>query len=372
VGDVNWGSIVPVVPQLAEDRPTNQQLPWWLTPATVLDCFKGAKRSACDWYRIGDATLGIESDDSILRERFRRVYGECLSTYSAKAGPHLLCRVQRMEEVPAHCVTFTGPGDTELADFMLGLFRDRGYVELEPSAPGWRTIGVAGRANPVLISKGNCLLVADAEPWQPLIANTAVNLVMSIQSDVLFFHAAAVGIGDAGVVIMGPKGSGKTTLSMALASRKQDFLGDEIAAVRTCTNELVPVRRAVSIRPGLRSSAIEQALRLRWFPTEDFPDGLTRVRVEPSQFFPPPQQCSILLRSIFFLRAFENRARVESFVPGIADLNLLAPLPCSFSGNSPARLLLRVARLVSNVHCYHLWPGMPDETASLVERIARQ
>lgn len=368
---MNGGFSVPVTRHVADGGFTDRQSAWWQTPSSILACFEDANPFVCDWYRIGDATLGIESDDSTLRERFRRIYGECLSGYGPKTGVRLHCRVQRRDGVPGLCVTFTGPGETTLVDFILDLFRGRGYVELHVSAPGWRAIGLEGRSNPILISKGNHLLVDAAEPWQPLIANAAVNWAMSMQPDVLFFHAATVGIGDAGVLIIGAKGSGKTTLSMALASRGHDFLGDEIAAVRTRTNELLPMRRAVSIRPGLRAATVEQTLRERRYPAEEFPDGSTRVRVEPGEFFPATQQRSLLLRSIFFLRAFEDHARVESFVPGVDDLKLLAPLPCCFSGTSLAGPFMRVARLLSSVHCYRLYPGLPDETACLVERIAR-
>jgi hypothetical protein len=360
-----------VARHLAEGGFTNTQSAWWQTPSSILACFENVNPSVCDWYRIGDATLGIESDDSTLRERFRRIYGECLSRCPPSTGVRLHCRVQRKGGVPAHCVTFTGPGETTLVDFMLDLFRDRGYVELNVPAPEWRAIGLEGRCNPILISEGNRLLVDEAEPWQPLIANCAVDWAMSIQPDVLFFHAATVGIGDAGVLIVGAKGAGKTTLSMALASRGQDFLGDEIAAVRTRTNELLPMRRAVSIRPGLRAATVEQRLRDREYPAEKFPDGSSRVRVEPGEFFPSTRERSLRLRSIFFLRGFEDRARVEAFVPGVDHLKLLAPLRCCYSGASPAGPLMRVAKLLSSVHCYHLCPGMPDETAILVERIAR-
>lgn len=370
MGHVNPGAIDPVPLHLAQPGLTDRP-PWWQMPSDILACFEGVSPSGCKWYRIADASLGIESDDFALRTRFQRVYGECVSSYNATVEPRLHCRVQIVNEVPARSVTFSGPGETELVDFMLDLFRDRGYVELNPETSGWRAIGLTGRSHPILISKGNHCLVDAAEPWQPLIANCAVNWAMSMQPDVLFFHAGAVGVGDAGVLIIGGKGSGKTTLSMALAARGQDFLGDEVAAVRTHTTELLPMRRAVSIRHGPRSSSVDRTLRDRRYPTEQFPDGSTRVRVDPGEFFPSAHERSPLLRSIFFLRAFEDRARVESFQPRVPDLRLLAPLPCTFWGTSPAKPLMQAARLLSSANCYNLYPGMPDETASLVERIVR-
>ncbi len=369
---VNRSSIDPVALHLSDPGLTDRLSPLWHNPADLLACFERVSHSECDWYRIADASLGIESDDFALRARFQQLYGECLSGFPANAEARLHCRVQVMDALPAHCVSFTGTGEINVIDFMLDLFRDRGYVELNPETPGWRAIGLAGESCPILISRGNRILVDAAKPWQPLIANCAVNWTMHMQREVLFFHAAAVGLGDAGVLIIGGKGAGKTTLSMALAARGHDFLGDEIAAVRTRTAELLPMRRAVSIRPGPQSSRVNQMLQHERYPAEQFPDGSTRMRAEPGEFFPAPRERPLPLRSIFFLRPFEDRARVESFVPAAADLRLLAPLPCTFWGTSPARPLMQVARLLSGVNCCNFYPGMPDESACLVERIARK
>ncbi len=360
-------ALPPLDPGL-NDRPS----PWFHAPSDFLACFERVIHSECDWYRIADANLGIESDDFSLRTRFRQLHGECLSSRADITGPRLHCRVQVVDSLHAHCVSFTGTREMDVIDFMLDLFRDRGYVEMKLETPGWRAIGLRGQAGPILISRGNRLLVDAAKAWQPLIANCAVNLAMRMQRGVLFFHAAAVGVGDAGVLIIGGKGAGKTTLSMALAARGHGFLGDEIAAVRTGTAELLPMRRAVSIRQGPRSSSVDEMLQNRRYPNEQFPDGTTRVRVEPGEFFPTLQERPLPLRSIFFLRRFEDRARAESFVPGVSDLHLLAPLPCTFWGVPPAKPLMQVAKLLSGVNCYHFYPGMPDESACLMERIARK
>ena len=369
---VNSGSIYPVALPALDPGLNDRPSPWFHVPSDLLACFEHRGHSACDWYRIADASLGIESDDFSLRARFQQLYGECLSLRADTAEPRVRCRVQVMDSLPAHYVRFSGTREINVIDFMLDLFRDRGYVEMKPETPGWRAIGRTGQAGLILISRGNRLLVDAAKAWQPLVANCAVNWAMGMQRGVLFFHAAAVGVGDAGVLIIGGKGAGKTTLSMALAARGHDFLGDEIAAVRTRTAELLPMRRAVSIRPGPQSSRVDQMLQHGRYPAEQFPDGSTRMRAEPGEFFPAPRERPLPLRSIFFLRAFEDRARVESFVPGAHDLRLFAPLPCTFWGTTPARPLMQVARLLSGVNCYHFYPGMPDESACLVERIARR
>jgi hypothetical protein len=253
----------------------------------------------------------------------------------------------------------------------LDLYRDRGYVEMHSGAAGWRCIGLARIGHPLLISKGTQVLVDAAQLWQPLIATYAINVAMQLQKDLLFFHAAAVGIGGAGVLMAGDKGAGKSTLSMALAAQGHEFFGDEVTAVRSRALELVPFRRAVSIRPGPRAPRVEEVLSRTATFTEKFPDGTTRTRAEAGKLFPRKVAESLPLRWAFFLRSFEDCPRAEAFVPRATDLRMLAPLPCTLFGGSPAMTMLRVAKLLSKVNCYFLHPGQPEETARLVEEIVR-
>jgi hypothetical protein len=141
--------------------------------------------------------------------------------------------------------------------------------------------------------------------------------------------------------------------------------------VRSGTLELCPFRRAVSIRPGPQARQVEQILSNTGYSTERFPDGTTRKRAEASSLFPQAERPSLPLRWVFFLRGFEDLPRAEAFVPRAADLRLLAPLPCTLWGASAARLMMKVAKLLSSVKCYFLHPGLPEETARLVEGIVR-
>jgi hypothetical protein len=347
----------------------------WKNPEALLDRFSASEktRSLCDWYHFVDVLLGIESQDLRFRSRFRQLYGEFLS------GPRpvperfhdLHCRVQVRDGVPANLVTFTAPEQVGVVDFILDLYGDRGYVEMPDNPEGWRSLGLAGAGQPLLTAKGAHVLVDAPQPWQPLIATCAVNWVMRMQPDLLFFHSAAVGIGGTGVLIAGDKGAGKSTLSMALAAQGHKFLGDEIAAVRWQTLEIVPFRRAVSVRPGPQSRRVEKILRHNATFTEQFPDGTTRRRAEARDLFPGVVERSLPLRWVFFLRSFENSPRAEAFAPRTSDLRLLAPMLGTFWKTSPVQPMMQVAKLLSSVRCYFLHPGLPEETASLVEGIVR-
>lgn len=360
------------------DQPTKraaEQSAWWQHPSTLVERFRGfdGEAGSCDWYRIVDAFLGIESEDFRLRNRFKELYGEFLRDrpQASERVRSLHCRVQVRDDAPAHLVTFTAPEEVRIVDFILDLYHDRGYVEMHEANSDWRSLGVAGTARPLLTAKGAHVFVDASQTWQPLVATCAMNWVMRMQRDLLFFHAAAVGIDGAGVLITGGKGAGKSTLSMALAVEGHDFLGDEIAAVRSRTLELSPFRRAVSIRPGPQARRVEQSLRNGSHSTEQFPDGTTRTRAEAGKLFPRPVADSLPLRCVFFLRDFEKNPRAEAFLPRAQDLSLLAPLPCTFWSVSPSRPMMAIAKLLSSVNCYYLHPGSPEATARLVEEIVR-
>ena len=348
---------------------------WSPNPKALLDCFPHQEPAApvCDWYRIVDALVGIESQDLRFKSRFRQLYGEflCHPPRVSDRVQQIYCRVQVSDGVSTHLVTITTPEKVEIVDFLLNLYRDRGYAEMHDSPADWRSLGFARSGHPLLISKGAQVFVDAGQPWQALIATCVINLAMRMQSELLFFHAATVGIGGAGVLMAGDKGAGKSTLSMALAAQGNEFFGDEVAAVRSQTLELAPFRRAVSVRPGPQAPRVEKILGQTACFTEKFPDGTNRRRAEASKLFPRKVADSLPLRWVFFLRSFEDRPRAEAFVPRANDLRLLAPLPCTFLGASPAVTMMRVAKILSKVNCYFLHPGLPEETARLVEGIVR-
>jgi len=349
--------------------------PWWREPSNLLAQLSIAdgKFRPCDWYRIVDGFLGVDSEDLALRLRFETLYSEFLSPRPSppEATQRLLCRIQMHSGLPAHLVTFEAQSEIAIIDFILALFPGRGYAEMHGAAAGWRSIGVAGKTSPLLTARGCEVLVDAREAWQPLIANCAVNWVMQMQPAVLFFHAAAVAIAEEGVLIVGEKGAGKSTLSMALAAHGHDFFGDEIAAVRTEGFELAPFRKALSVRSGPQAPQVAEKLRSKCSVTESFPDGTIRSRAAANEFFPEVGARPRPLRRVFFLRGFEAQPRHESFRPRSEDLRFLAPLPCTYWGSSSAARVTQVAKLLSSVECYFLYPGQPEDTANLVERIVR-
>lgn len=321
------------------------------------------------WYRVGDGHFALRSDDAALRERVLQLYGDCAvaSPAPGDADPSVRCDVRVTSSFVL--VTFQDPEPLDPIAFALTVFPERGYAEHDSSASGWRLFG----AGPQFAFAEPHVLADRRTPWQGFIGNLAVNRLLRLQRDVVFFHAAAVLVGGRGVLLMGQKGTGKTTLSLALAALGHAFLGDELIGVRLPSLELVPVRRSATIKPGPAAAAVVEALARAPSVDEQFPDGSVRRRVPASRLFPavvrpPPHH----LAAIVFLEPFTSTPHLERLVPARSDVRRLTPLACSLWGMAGERRVMGLASLVARVPCYLVRPGPPEETAALIAQTVEE
>ena len=320
-----------------------------------------------EWYRLGDGYLEIRSDDDPFRERLELLFRECVVPAPAEDGlPRVRCTVRGPAGAAVALVTFDDPEPLDQIRFALELFPDRGYGETPSAVPDWRllTLPMPGGVGGVAVS-GDRLLVHRSTPWQALGGSLAMSRLFRLQRNLLFLHAGSVGIGGQGVLLMGPKGAGKTTLSLALAARGHAFLGDEIAGVRLDSLELVPVRRSLAVRDGPRAAAVGAALDREEAPYEPFPDGTSRRRAFAGQLFGEPAE-SLPLRRLVFLRGKGPAARLDPAPAGRELLGLLTPLGASMWGRTPMQAMRALLRLVSSVPAVMLDLGPPEATAELL------
>lgn len=66
----------------------------------------------------------------------------------------------------------------------------------------------------------------------------------------LLFHAAALEVDGAGLLLPGASGSGKSTLAAALASSGAGYLSDELVALDLAGGALVPYPKPISLKAG--------------------------------------------------------------------------------------------------------------------------
>ena len=267
-------------------------------------------------------------------------------------------------------------GDIELTDaepldtlrFILTIFPDRDYHEGPPSGD-WRTLLVPAPEGPRTIAiRGDRLRAEPGAPWQALAGNVAVNRLLRLQRDTLFLHAAAVQLEGRGVLLVGGKGAGKTTLALALAARGHRLLGDELCGVRTGSRVLVPVRRSVAVRTGPAAAAVGarlDALNAAWVP---FPDGTRRRRAPPAELFPgaTPASSAVPLTHIVFLRGYAPEALLEEVRPSREVTAWLTPLAATLWDRPPTDTVRRLLATITGARCWSLRAGNPDETADLL------
>ena len=301
--------------------------------------------------------------DEPFRARLHSLFLECLvPAPEASALPVVRCRADA--------------GDIELTDlepldalrFILTIFPDRGYSEGPPSGD-WRTLVVPTADGPrALAIQGDRMRAEAGAPWRALAGNVAVNRLLRLQRDTVFLHAAAVQPGQHGVLLVGAKGSGKTTLALALAARGHRLLGDELCGVRTAGKRLVPVRRSVAVRAGPAAAAVNARLDALGAPWIPFPDGSQRRRASPADLCAagPAGSGAVPLSHIVFLRGFAPRALLEEVRPSRQLLAWLTPLASTLWDRPPADTVRQLLGIVNSARCWTLCAGNPDETADLL------
>lgn len=331
----------------------------------------GLQRPPSHYYRFARGGLCLTCDDSQFADRFEILFAECASSQSELQGLPVFClELTTHHTSNTSLISFDAKEGLDYCTFILELFPERNLRILPTdNLAQWHCLIDSDGTEPVIAIRRGHLLVDRTYSWQAIVAQFAVSNVMQLQQDVRFFHAATMGIGRNGVLIVGAKGSGKTTLSLALAARSHAFLGDEYAAVCVRTGAILPFRRAVSIRPGPRAARVDALLRAMNPLIDKTEDGLNRVRVSVRDLFPDAAPRPVTLSHCFFLRGFQPNPAVLESAHGDLKLPSLQPLLASIWSQRPGMLMLEFLRVLSRARCFNVdISGTPDEMADLVER----
>lgn len=218
------------------------------------------------------------------------------------------------------------------------------------------------RAAALEVSGAECRF-ALREGWRKAVALLLLQRLMRCREDAIFFHAASAAVRGAGLLLIGPKGAGKSTLVLALAARGHALLGDENACYLPATSLLVPFRRPVGVKPGPRSGRVEEALRARGRSPER--DGMMRVPV--LELFPGPEPAPAPLRALVFLEGFAAHPALRRLDPGRAELARLQPVASSMLNAARTQRVFEMARLLARCASWALTAGSPDATAQRLD-----
>jgi hypothetical protein len=238
---------------------------------------------------------------------------------------------------------------------------------VQADEPGWSALAIGDDPQALLLFRSEACRFRRTPRWRRILAHVLLLRALRLRSDALLFHAASLAVDGRGLLLVGPKGSGKTTVALALAARGHGLLGDETAAYLPASRELLPLRRPVGIKPGPQPLFVREYLA-RAAPPADA-DGMIRVPVQ--RLFGGPEPPPAPLGAVAFLAGFAAAPRVERTAAGRAELEQLQVLPTTLATAPATRRVFEMVRLLSDVVCLRLSPGDPDETALRVEEELR-
>jgi hypothetical protein len=322
-------------------------------------------------FRLAEVLLEVESDDPALIEELSSLMGRPLED-GPEARPHarLEVRVRARGGPTRYGHLKLGRGGEEVqgpAELIIGLGSEDFPFELVDAAPAWTSLAFRGEAAPMFALRGDDCLFALVPGWRKAVGLLLLQRLMRLRRDAIFFHAASVEVFGAGAMLVGPKGAGKSTLALALATRGHGFLGDEHACYAPARGELIPFRRPVGIKPGPRARTSAEAMaRAGRDPDRD---GMMRVPVE--DLLPAAAPGPVPLRAVIFLRGFAGHALLERVEPGREELAALQPVGSSFANATTTERVFQLVRMLSTTPVFSLQAGPPDETAALVEAALR-
>ncbi len=315
--------------------------------------------------------FSLSCNDDEFSSRFNRIFGECEIPFEMEdhsPQSHLSIR-----SVPKEKVTVISMSDstTDRVEFLTRLFPESEYECTRTTNDNWQLVtSNEDRFEPVFAFKGDLIIASWLHKWQIVVAHFAIANAMRIQKDVCFFHGATIAMNKHGVMLGGDKGSGKTTLSLALAERGHGFLSDEYATILESSRMLLPFRRAASIRDGPQAELVEAYLKEHGGDREVMLDGTVRVRVPVVDLLPKSHSASVALTHVFFLSGFADKPAVSQFDLGVADVKMLSPLLGTLWGHSVAQRTITMLRIFSQVNCYRLTVGgLPKNTVDLIEKV---
>jgi hypothetical protein len=327
-----------------------------------------ARSGSYDVYRLGRGILEVGGSEPALLDYISHLYGDCrLVEGGEERLPTVRCTVSPGEHENVARVDFEDPHALDSFEFTTAVYGDRGYRACGTTASGWQCLTPSDAPGfPTVAMRGSMAMLDRRAHWQPLIAHLAINKLIQAQREMMFFHAASLSIGGAGVLLLGDKCAGKTTTAMFLAARGHGLLSDEIGAVDG-RNQLVPFRRALSIRSGPQPETVRARLQSGQFEPETSFDGTTRIRARISSMFGQDEPATTPLQCLIFLSGFAGTPQAQRVSPRAAHVALLKPFGSSVYGASRCNVVFRLASILSQTRVYSLTLGSPDTTAALIE-----
>ena len=178
-------------------------------------------------YRILDRNVSIESDSEELLDRFDRDYG-CFKVHGRIEGNRLCFSARLQDESPMLACTGTGFSDDAGGPVGTKPRTIRPDSALRPSPPILHSL--SGHPSPV----------SQAVQW-------IVQTLFAELTSFIILHAGVVEKNGRALILSGPPGTGKSTLTLALLERGFGLLSDDVCPVDRATGRVHPFPRTFRV-----------------------------------------------------------------------------------------------------------------------------
>ena len=341
-------------------------------------------------FAIGDCLLRVRSDDLSFLQHMHHQYGDCaVDAADRPTSPRVCCTLGNLRIGDREWLSLIfeegGPPDPlgAMVSLMYPPFETAPYVVSDGPLPGWRNIsGGTDPSTPAVLGNGAHVLInamqAGLEAPAEFVADYLVSVTLATQPHLMIVHGASLCVGDSGIIISGHSHSGKTTTALHLAARGHRLLGDELAVLRLASGELIPLARALHLRPGPRTEALATALAPFKEATGAATDAEWTGTIPIGALFPNSWSRPPRLQAFFFLSGFADQPSTVRCHPGLQgdELWCLANDMINSSwGLAAERRALRLVvlgALLARVPCWRLTVGPPDQTADLIESVLEE
>lgn len=186
--------------------------------------------------------------------------------------------------------------------------------------------------------------------------------------DIYTVHAGSVVYRGAALIVAGRSGQGKTTLTLGLLQRGMGLLSDEFAVIDPATEQIVPYRRSVHIRPGT-PELIPELRFVNQQPQRRLGGGI-EWSLTPSDLdraFPGCLAPAAPLRYVLLLDGAPQPDQLPAVAPVPAALATIELLRGTWAASRDFSAgLARLSRLMSNVACARLRVGALDRTLDAI------
>jgi hypothetical protein len=309
-------------------------------------------------FLIAGVQLHLATDDPLFLAEFERLFG-CDPSPGTPLHSFRANVLAGSGELGT--LTVDGDGLTDGASFLKGFASPTVPLVEIAALDGRRALALEGESQPLFVFHGGDCRFRKSGRWRRVLSHFLYLRMLRLRSDLLFFHAASLAIDGRGVLLVGPKGSGKTTLSSSVAIRGHEFLGDETAAYRAADGAILPMRRPISVKPGVRSRDVDASLAAHALSPDE--DGILHV---PSRTLFARAAHEAKLHAVVFLEGFAAAPSITKISAGRDELSAMQPIRSSSLDDAPSRHVFAMIRLLGSLNCYRLRAADPDETARLL------